>query len=119
MPICGRCRSRLFDQHPPALDDESFDRFVSASDLPVLIDFWAAWCGPCKTMAPHFERAAQEHAGRVLFAKVDADAAARTTERFEIESIPTLVLFRAGRAVARHTGAVNSAEIATWLARQG
>jgi thioredoxin 2 len=117
VPVCGRCRTRLFDRHPAALDDESFDRFLSASDLPLLVDFWASWCGPCKSMAPHFERAAQEHAGRILFAKVDTDTAPRTAQRFEVQSIPTLILYRSSQPVARHSGALGAPEIAAWLAR--
>jgi len=117
VPVCGRCGARLFGEHPAALDDAGFERFVGRSDLPVVVDFWAAWCGPCRAMAPHFEQAAREHAGRVLFAKVDTDAARETAARLGIRSIPTVILFRGGREVARHSGALSNAQLAEWLER--
>ena len=118
VPVCGRCQARLFGEHPAVLDDGSFEGFVGRSDLPVLVDFWATWCGPCRTMAPHFARAAEEHTGRVLFAKLDTDLASATAQRFEIESIPTLILFRGGSPVARQIGALGAEEITGWLAQK-
>jgi thioredoxin 2 len=117
-PSCGRCKAALFPDHPAALDDAKFSSYVEHSDLPVVVDFWATWCPPCRAMAPQFEAAAQEQRGRVLFAKVDTDNAQLTSARFRIQSIPTLILLRGGREVARQSGAVSQQQIQTWLSTQ-
>ena len=115
-PQCGRCGGELLAPEPFALDDTSFDGFVSGTDLPVLVDFWAEWCGPCRVMAPQFEQAARERAD-VRFAKVDTDASPKTSVRHRIRSIPTLALFHRGQEVARRSGAMSARDLLQWVDR--
>lgn len=115
VPTCGRCKAHLFASHPVALDDATFGHYVESSDLPVIVDFWATWCPPCRMMAPQFEAAARASTGEALFAKVDTEAAPRTAARFAIRSIPTLVALRRGREVARQSGAQSQAMIQRWV----
>jgi thioredoxin 2 len=113
-PSCGKCGAPLLDGAPVELDDARFDRYVARSELPVVVDFWATWCGPCRAMAPQFAQAARELQGRVVFAKVDSDASPQTSARFAIRSIPTMVLLQRGREARRQSGALQAAQIVAW-----
>lgn len=113
-PVCARCKAPLLEAEPFALDDANFDAYVSRTGLPVVVDFWADWCGPCRMMAPQFEAAARQ-LPRVRFAKVDTETARQTAARFAIRSIPTLMLFRNGVEVARQAGAMSAADIVRWV----
>jgi thioredoxin 2 len=114
-PKCGKCGEPLFSGTPAVLTDANFEQHVSKSDVPVIVDFWAPWCGPCKMMAPQFEQAAKELEPGVRFAKLNTDEAQGTAARFNIRSIPTIALFRNGREVARQPGAMSAADIVRWV----
>lgn len=113
-PECGRCHQPLFTGRPLALDAAGFTAHVERGQLPVLVDFWAPWCGPCRMMAPQFEQAATQLEPRVRLAKVDTEAQPGLGSRFGIRSIPTLALFRDGRELARQAGAMAAADIVRW-----
>lgn len=114
-PNCGRCHRALFTGVPVALDGAGFDAQVMRGGLPVLVDFWAPWCGPCRMMAPQLEAAAQILEPRLRVAKVDTDAEPALGSRCAIRSIPTMVLFAGGRELARQSGAMGSAQIVAWV----
>ena len=114
-PVCGRCGKELLDGRPVSLNDANFDRFTQNTELPVLVDFWATWCGPCVGMAPQFDQAARQLKGRALLVKVDSDESPVTSSRFSIRSIPTLVRLQAGRETSRQSGALQAAQIVSLL----
>jgi thioredoxin 2 len=113
-PKCGRCHQPLFTGAPIELTAASFMRHVERSDIPVLVDFWAPWCGPCKMMAPQFEQSARLLEPKVRLAKVNTEAEPQLAARFGIRSIPTLVLFQGGQEIARQAGAMGAQDIVRW-----
>ncbi len=118
-PKCGKCGAPLLPGKPVDLTADSFDRFVAKAGLPVLVDFWADWCGPCKMVAPVFQQVAGDLADRVRFAKVDTEAWPQVSMRHHIKGIPSLILFRNGAETARISGAMDARNLKAWLASQG
>ena len=115
---CGACHRQLFDGHPVPVDGMGFDKHRRANDIAVLVDVWAAWCGPCRAMAPMFERAASELEPEVRLLKLNADEEQRTSAEFGVSGIPALLLFRGGRLVAKTAGAMNTGNIVAWTRDQ-
>ncbi len=118
-PKCGKCGKPLLLDRPVALSDETFQRTIEASEIPVLVDFYADWCGPCKMMAPGVDAVAAKYQGQALVGKLNTDLAPETAQRFEIRGIPTVIVFEHGREVARQTGAVAQPVLEQMLTTRG
>jgi thioredoxin 2 len=114
-PVCGQCAAALLAGEPLELSDAQFERFVNKTELPVVVDFWAPWCGPCQVMGPQFARAAQQLKGRAVLVKVNSDDNPLTATRYAIRSIPTLVMLQNGREAKRLSGALQVAQIVGWV----
>lgn len=111
---CGRCKHMLFEGHPAAMDAARFRKQLKSSDLPLIVDFWAGWCGPCKMMAPVFDQAAAELEPRARFIKIDVDAEPGLAQEFGVRGIPALFLFKDGKVAAHHSGMADMALLRRW-----
>lgn len=114
-PSCGKCHKAVLDGTPSILSSQNFEKFISRNDLPVVVDFWADWCGPCKMMAPVFSQVASQMTTQVRFAKVDTEQAQDISARYNIRSIPTIILFKNGKEIDRLAGALDQSGLTHWV----
>lgn len=117
-PNCGKCHQALFNSKPVNLDTTQFTRYLEHNDIPVLVDFWAEWCGPCKMMAPQFASAAGLLEPKMRLAKVDIEAHSSLASRYAIQSIPMIVLFHRGKEIGRNAGVMGSQDLVRWVELQ-